>query len=400
MERVEQMVIVGGIAADQWGLVTAKQAAEQGVNGVRLKRLTDAGLLEHVSRGVYLVPGAGYPQHLEIKAAWLRLAPAKAAWQRESSDPDSGVVSHTSACLLHDLGDIPAGEVEITVPRRRVSRDPDVRLRTGVLEPADITLIDGLPVTTAERTVVDLLRSRADAGHIGGVIAAAEHRDLVVLDALADRVRPFAKSYGVSPAADGRVLIDHLVAQGGARLRADDARDLARAAYGQGAADIVLGRALESAELQRILAGLPRVALALSSDEAVAENLRSIAVLYSAQTTTHIKDAIERVLLPVTESLGESLRGLALPSAAAMQQMFSPFVGLDEAVRYSLQEALRAVSAVSVPRTAPALPQLAAPDEDTGTVPERPEKAPADEAEPPAAEPQPSVARAPLRGPR
>ncbi|MFI9332617.1 type IV toxin-antitoxin system AbiEi family antitoxin domain-containing protein [Kitasatospora sp. NPDC052868] len=374
MERAEQMVIVGGIAADQWGLVTAKQVAEQGVNGVRLKRLTDAGLLEHVSRGVYLVPGAGYPQHLEIKAAWLRLAPAKAAWQRESTDPDSGVVSHTSACLLHDLGDIPAGDVEITVPRRRVSRDPDVRLRIGALEPADITLIDGLPVTTAERTIVDLLRSRADAGHIGGVIADAEHRDLIALDALADRVQAFAKSYGVSPTADGRVLIDHLVAQGGARLRADDVRDVALAAYGNGAADMVRGFAIDTSALQLVIAGLPLQlptiltpelrevlrAIAAPADAALLESFRAALAPLTAETNGHLKDAVDRMATPMAEVLRENLRHLDVPSAASMRQMLGPLAGLEETGRQSPRHALSAIPAADGPRSSPALPSAAA----------------------------------------
>ncbi|MFF4652592.1 type IV toxin-antitoxin system AbiEi family antitoxin domain-containing protein [Streptomyces sp. NPDC001380] len=219
MNRAEQLSLLGGIAADQWGLVTAAQAKEAGLNGVQLRRLTEAGLLESISHGVYLLIAAGQPRHLEIKAAWLRLQPAAPAWQRSPGDPDSGVVSHASACQLHELGDIPAPKVEISVPRRRVTNDPFVRLRTAAVDPADITLVDGLPVTTAHRTILDLLHAKADGGHIGGVIAEAERRDLITLDALADTAQPFARKYGLAHDVDGLTLIDHLVAQAGESLR-------------------------------------------------------------------------------------------------------------------------------------------------------------------------------------
>lgn len=219
MDRADQLVVLSGAAADQWGLVTTAQAKELGLNAVQLLRLTEAGLLENVSRGVYFLATGAMPQHVDIKAAWLRLQPREFAWNRPLGHPDSGVVSHASACRLHELGDIPAPDVEITVPRRRTTNEPFVRLRTASLEPADITVADGLPVTTAARTVIDLLQAKADGGHIGGVIAEAERRGLITVDDLAERVWPYARKYGLKATATGRDLIDHLVAQAGESLR-------------------------------------------------------------------------------------------------------------------------------------------------------------------------------------
>jgi hypothetical protein len=109
--------------------------------------------------------------------------------------------------------------VEITVPRRRTTTEPFVRLRTAPLEPTEITVVDGLPVTTAVRTITDLLQAKADGGHIGGVIAEAERRDLITVDDLAQRVQPYTRKYGLKATATGRELIDHLVAQAGESLR-------------------------------------------------------------------------------------------------------------------------------------------------------------------------------------
>ena len=46
MDRAEQLAVVSGAAADQWGLITAAQAKELGLSPVQLLRLTEAGLLE------------------------------------------------------------------------------------------------------------------------------------------------------------------------------------------------------------------------------------------------------------------------------------------------------------------------------------------------------------------
>lgn len=222
MDRTEQMVILSGAAADQWGLVTAAQAKKLGLNAVQLMRLAEAGLLENVGRGVYAMPAAGLPQYLEMKVAWLRLQPEAFAWERALGDRDSGVVSHASACQLHGLGDVPAPDVEISVPRRRTTTEPFVRLCTAQLESVDITVVDGLPVTTAARTVVDLLRARTDGGHVGGVIADAERRGLVDIDDLADHAQPFVRTYGLPLTASGRELIERLVKQAGRRLHSQE----------------------------------------------------------------------------------------------------------------------------------------------------------------------------------
>src|SRR3954463_12879588 len=106
MQRVEALRVVGDIAADQWGLFTTQQAEAAGVDRTTLTRLASAGLVDHLSRGVHLVVAAGTPSHVDEKAAWLRLAPSRGAWERRSADDDNGIFSHRTACVLHGLGDI------------------------------------------------------------------------------------------------------------------------------------------------------------------------------------------------------------------------------------------------------------------------------------------------------
>lgn len=211
MKTSHAIRVVGDLAADQWGMVTTAQAVSEGVDRTTLARLVDAGLLESPTRGVYVVPAAS-PTHVDERAAWLRLQPRSLAWQRPLLDTDGGVLSYRSAAKIHDLGDLTTDGVDITVPRRRTTREPHVRLRRGTLTQHEVITIDGLPVTTIERTVLDLLGDHTDGGHVGDVIADALRRNDIDLDALAAKVGEHAPKYGIR-GRDGHALLQHLLAQ-------------------------------------------------------------------------------------------------------------------------------------------------------------------------------------------
>ncbi|MGW0610689.1 substrate-binding domain-containing protein [Streptomyces sp. NPDC002788] len=205
-------------AADQWGLVTTAQAKLDGVQGVQLLRLERAGLLESVGHGVYRMVASPPPEHLRIKVAWLRLDPRTPLRHRGAEGPKSGIVSHASACAVHGLGDRPTDRVELTVPVRRTTRDESVVLHCARTDADDITVVDGLPVTTVQRTVVDLLRVRADAARVGAVVAEAASRGLVNVDDLAARVGSFTGAYGLPAQASGAQLLESLCEQAGRPL--------------------------------------------------------------------------------------------------------------------------------------------------------------------------------------
>ncbi|WP_157518179.1 type IV toxin-antitoxin system AbiEi family antitoxin domain-containing protein [Herbidospora mongoliensis] len=211
MKRHPALRAVSARATDQWGLVTTTQAKLAGLSSVDLTRLAGTGLIESVGHGVYLVGGAPVPEHLEIKLAWLRLDPARVAWERHRPETYGGVVSHGSACELHRLGDIPTSTVEITVPTRRTTREPGVRFHQAAIEASDVTFVDGLPVTTAERTVADLLTARVDGGHVGGVVADALRLGLADRERLEAGIAPFARAYGLPRSASGQEFLTYLL---------------------------------------------------------------------------------------------------------------------------------------------------------------------------------------------
>jgi predicted transcriptional regulator of viral defense system len=203
---------LGTFTAEQWGLVTSKQASRLGVNTVTLYRLKEAGFLETVRRGVYAATTATTTEAREEQAAWLSLRPEVPGWERDPHDASDGVMSHNTAARLHGLGELTNGEIAMTTPRRRTSRDPDLRFKIGRLEADDVMLIDGLPVTTVLRTVCDLLDQHIDASHVATIIRQAVLADQLRLDDLTERIAPYARRYRVRP-DDGAALLEHLLEQ-------------------------------------------------------------------------------------------------------------------------------------------------------------------------------------------
>lgn len=208
----DALELLGVFTAEQWGMVTSAQARDAGVDAVTVHRLKEAGFLEPVRRGVYAVTSAAVTGARDEQAAWLSLRPAVPAWERAALSGEDAVLSHASAARLHGLGDFPQSEIAMTTPRRRTSRDPGLWFKTTVLDDADVTLVDGLPVTTVLRTVCDLLDQLRDASHVATVIRQAVLADQLRLDELTDRIGVFARRYGLR-AGDGAGLLDHLLEQ-------------------------------------------------------------------------------------------------------------------------------------------------------------------------------------------
>jgi hypothetical protein len=151
--------------------VTRRQAELARIPRATLARLTaDGSVLERVARGVYQLTGAPTPDHVALRAAWLQLAPDTPAWRRT---PDQGVVSHRSAAALYGLGHLPADRHEFTVPKRRQSRRPDVRIHQRQLNSGDWIELRGLFVTRPFRIASDLLYDQEDPEAVAHVIADA-----------------------------------------------------------------------------------------------------------------------------------------------------------------------------------------------------------------------------------
>jgi len=198
---------LGPIAEDQWGLISSRQIAEAGVDADTAYRLVKETSLERVAHGVYRVAGAPQPDHIELRAAWIQLAPSTPVWQR---GPEQGVVSHRSAAAVQSLGHLSADRHEFILPRRRQPSRRDVRIHVGLIAPGEWFSIQGLLVTRPARTAFDLVAEREDPGAVAQVIADSIRDVKDYPGRFAESLSPLAGRFGFRR-GDGIALLGWLL---------------------------------------------------------------------------------------------------------------------------------------------------------------------------------------------
>ncbi|WP_018297210.1 type IV toxin-antitoxin system AbiEi family antitoxin domain-containing protein [Corynebacterium lubricantis] len=194
----EATEIVSDLASQQWGLLTSAQAKEAGVPAFMLSRLVDHGVLVRVRHGVYATSATPFGTVLEVRAQWLALDPKVMAADRGDTGLHGAVVSHETAAELHGIGDLPSEAITFTTPSRRQTKQPEVRFHTATVDPGEIADLDGLPVTTAARTVLDLARAGHEPGHLTDLMADAVSRRLTTKDDLAAALSEVAEIFGAA----------------------------------------------------------------------------------------------------------------------------------------------------------------------------------------------------------
>lgn len=164
---------LGSIADLQGGVVTRAQARAAGLLRSEIGYLARRSAWEPIRRGMYAEPGGG---------ASVRIGSALLA------TGSRGVASHGSAAALLGLDllrDPDATQTVLTVrPGQRGHRDLDgIRVHRAGLPPWHVSEVNGLPVTTVARTLVDLTRALSLRD---GVVAmdAALHSGRVRLEQL------------------------------------------------------------------------------------------------------------------------------------------------------------------------------------------------------------------------
>lgn len=314
MEMLRALELISDFTANQWGMITARQARTAGLDRPTLHRLCNAGHLDHVRHGVYASTAATITPARDQQAAWLALSPAVAAWERPTLDPDGGVLSHQSAINLHGLGELVNDRITFTTPRRRTSRDPDLWFKTAELTEPDVTRVDGLPVTTVLRTICDLLDQHIDGSHIATIIREGVIANVVGLDELADRIGPYALRYGVRRSGNGLALLDHLLAQIGI-----SAADLVNRPAPEHAREIAaVATLLPSSEMTRILGRTDNLGAVLR------------AVTEAGMRSQHHQ---------VTDGMRAALRDAYLPALKAVTNAIPPQTGLTKAIQAMLASA-------------------------------------------------------------
>lgn len=205
--RYSTLSRLSGIAEDQWGLLTRRQAELAGVSRATLQRLASEGILERVAQGVYHLSGAPLADQAALRAAWLQLAPGVLAWERTAKQ---GVVSHRSAAAIYSLSDLAADRHEFTLPTRRQSRRADIRLHQRQLDQGEWIILHGLPVTRPARIAADLLDDKEDTEAVAHVVADAIRAVYDYPGTFADALAPHSARFGLRR-GDGLALLRWLL---------------------------------------------------------------------------------------------------------------------------------------------------------------------------------------------
>jgi len=141
------------------GLARPRELAHHGINRVELSRLVNAGLVERIARGVYVVTGHDFSADLAAAIVATRVP--------------SAVICLLTALRLHELTTQQPHEVWIALaekarrprldyPRLRVARFSGPALTEGI----ETRRIEGVPVRvySAAKTVADCFKYRDKIG--------------------------------------------------------------------------------------------------------------------------------------------------------------------------------------------------------------------------------------------
>lgn len=205
MKAIKVLELLESLASDQWGIITTAQAHREGITRLQISRLTDGGVLTRARRGVYLLPSAQYGPLTDIRTAWVSLGPDRFPFERINS-ADNVYVSHESAALIHQIGDLIPDRLSFSTASRKQTGQRDIHIYNyrGV-EPGDIDNADGLPVTSVERTVAALASTKIEFSYLATLVTDALCKEGVRLNNLAARLDESAPAYGFQ---SGRQLLE------------------------------------------------------------------------------------------------------------------------------------------------------------------------------------------------
>jgi predicted transcriptional regulator of viral defense system len=180
---------LAALAEDNGGLVTAEQARAAGFTDSVLARLVQRKRIERIARGVYRIPYFSPGQFSQYREAVL--------WAKANRGPNRVALSHETALAVYGISDANPASIHLTVPgtarlRRRTPKG--VVVHHGDLSPADVSIQEGIPVTTIDRTISDLLQSGGRTDLLKQAVSDAR-REGYITEADAARLRRRIESH-------------------------------------------------------------------------------------------------------------------------------------------------------------------------------------------------------------
>jgi predicted transcriptional regulator of viral defense system/very-short-patch-repair endonuclease len=160
--------LIAELARRQAGRVSREQLLAAGVSRDGIKARLRSGRLIRLHPGVFAL---GHRSDARARH-----------WAALLAVGDDGAISHMSAAAEHRMLKHAPVVVDVTTPRRLLSRN-GVRVHVRALEPASLTAIEGLPLTSPAQTLFDLASMLGAAALVAAANEAFVQR-LVTVDDL------------------------------------------------------------------------------------------------------------------------------------------------------------------------------------------------------------------------
>ena len=187
------------LAEEHDGLLVSKDARALGIQDSVLVRLAQRGRLERMSRGVYRIAHFPADRLSQYREAVL--------WAQASQGPERIALSHETALLLYGISDVNPARVNLTVPmsaRLRREHPEWITIHRADLTPEEISQHEGMPVTSVERSVMDVLSTTHRADIAQKAIADALREGLLsAAQASGLRKRVSRSTHGLSLVTNG-----------------------------------------------------------------------------------------------------------------------------------------------------------------------------------------------------
>ena len=166
MKALETLKLLSEITAYQWGMFTTAQAERLGISRDVLARLTRYGQTERLLQGVYRVTVDPTDVYEELRAVWLKFIPQLYAYERIKHVENDFVVSGKTAAVLHGMADYRLDRFEFTHKGRHQTRLSQVDVRNRSIDPAEVVIVEGLPVKNQLVTYRDLMQADEDMSSV------------------------------------------------------------------------------------------------------------------------------------------------------------------------------------------------------------------------------------------
>jgi very-short-patch-repair endonuclease len=179
------------LAREQHGVVSWRQLLDLGLSAQAIQHRRSTGRLHKVGYGVYAVGRPELTRRGRWMAAVLSCGPGAA-------------LSHRSAAALWGIATERPGCIELSAPVAHRHRQEAIVAHRRKLGDADLTICDGIPITSLARTLVDLAAQFSESA-LERAVNEADRLDLVGPETLRATLGGYRGQRGV---ARLRALLD------------------------------------------------------------------------------------------------------------------------------------------------------------------------------------------------